>query len=181
MTIFAALPLLLAQAASPSPAAAPPSPPPSPGARCQSAPYRQFDFWIGEWEVTNQKPPAGPTPPPGKSRISRILNGCAILEEYETPAGYAGKSLNFHDGKAWHQVWIDNGGAPLFLEGGMQGPSMVLADKGGANGAVNRITWTPLGGGRVRQHWEISRDGGKTFESGFDGLYTPVGGKRPQP
>ena len=158
---------ILAQAASPAPA----SPPPSPGASCQTAAFRQFDFWIGEWDVTNSKPPAGRTPPPAKSKISRILNGCAVLEEYETPSGYAGKSLNFYDGKKWHQTWIDNGAQPLFIEGGMDGASMVLADSGKAN----RITWTPMAGGKVRQHWETSKDGGKTYETAFDGLYTPRG------
>ena len=166
--MFAPLLFALAQAASP---AAPPSAPPSPGASCQSAAFRQFDFWIGEWDVVNQKPPAGRTPPPGKSRISRILSGCAILEEYETPSGYAGKSLNFYDGgsKKWHQTWIDNGAQPLFIEGGIEGASMVLRDAAGAN----RITWTPMPGGRVRQHWEVSKDGGKTFTTAFDGLYAP--------
>jgi hypothetical protein len=138
-----------------------------------SAPYREFDFWVGEWQVVNQQPPAGRTPPVSKSRITRILNGCAVLEEYETPAGYAGKSLNFRDAKtgAWHQTWIDNGGAPLFLKGGMKGAAMVLADD------VNRITWTAMPGGTVRQHWETSKDGGKTWQTSFDGLYT----KRPLP
>jgi hypothetical protein len=160
----------LAQAASPSPAA--PAPPPSPGAQCQSAPYRQFDFWIGEWDVTNMKPPAGRTPPVSKSRISRVLDGCAVLEEYETANGYAGKSLNFHDGKSgkWHQVWIDNGGAPLFLEGAMEGSAMVMRDR---SDPVNRITWSPVEGGKIRQHWEISRDGGRTWQTSFDGMYTP--------
>ena len=165
--MFAFTPLLvaLAQAASASPSA--PATPPSPGAQCQTADHRQFDFWIGEWQVVNQKPPAGRNPPPAKSRISRILDGCAVLEEYETPGGYAGKSLNFHDGKGgWRQTWIDNGGAPLFLKGGMQGGSMVLADD------VNRITWTPMAG-NVRQHWEITKDAGRTWQTAFDGLYTP--------
>ena len=86
MHVAAPFLVALVQAASPAAAAAP-SAPPSPGAACQSAPFRQFDFWLGEWEVINQRPPAGRTPPPAKSRISRILHGCAVLEEYETPAG----------------------------------------------------------------------------------------------
>lgn len=165
MLVPLALALALFQAPSPSA-------PPSPGAACTPAEYRQFDFWIGEWDVTNQRPPAGKTPPPSKSRISRILDGCAVLEEYETAGGYAGKSLNFRDGPAgkWRQVWIDNGGAPLFLAGGMQGVSMVLQDDATP---INRITWTPMGAGRVRQHWETSKDGGRTWETSFDGLYSP--------
>lgn len=165
--------LLLAVAQGPAPSA-PPKAPPAPGAACTPAAFRQFDFWIGEWDVVNQRPPAGRTPPTSRSRISRILDGCAVLEEYETPNGYAGKSLNFHDAKAgrWNQVWIDNGGTPLFLAGGLQGASMVLRDKP-ASGPINRITWTPMEGGKVRQHWEISKDGGRTWETSFDGLYTP--------
>ena len=164
---IAAASLLLAVAQSPAPSA-----PPSPGAACVPAAYRQFDFWIGEWEVTNQQPPPGRTPPPSKSRITRILDGCAVLEEYETANGYAGKSLNFHDGKSgkWRQVWIDTGGTPLFLEGGMQGTSMTMRDQ---SNPINRITWTPLAGGKVRQLWETSKDAGRTWAIAFDGLYTP--------
>ena len=166
---------LLAAALLQSPApSGPPKAPPSPGAACVPPAFHHFDFWVGEWDVTNQQPPAGRTPPASKSRISRILDGCAVLEEYETANGYAGKSLNFHDAKAgkWHQVWIDNGGTPLFLVGGLQGRSMVMQDDGGAP-PVNRITWTPLDGGRVRQHWETSKDGGRTWTTSFDGLYSP--------
>ena len=156
----------LVQTASPAPSA-----PPPPGAACTPAAYRQFDFWIGEWDVVNQQPPAGRTPPVSKSRISRILNGCAVLEEYETPGGYAGKSFNFRDKAGrWNQVWIDNGGQPLFLKGGMEGQSMVLRDE---SNPINRITWSPVEGGKVRQHWETSKDGGKTWQTSFDGLYTP--------
>ncbi|HET9792353.1 MAG TPA: hypothetical protein VFR08_13715, partial [Candidatus Angelobacter sp.] len=34
-------------------AAAPQTPPAKPG--CQAAEYRQFDFWIGDWEVQDLK------------------------------------------------------------------------------------------------------------------------------
>lgn len=168
-TLLLALVQATAAPASPVPA---PSGPPSPGAACTPAEYRQFDFWIGEWNVVNQQPPAGRTPPVSKSRITRILNGCAVLEEYETPNGYAGKSFNFRDKAGrWNQVWIDNGGQPLFLKGGMEGASMVMRDE---STPINRITWSPVEGGKVRQHWETSKDGGKTWQTSFDGLYTPV-------
>jgi len=109
----------------------------------------------------------------------RILGGCAILEEYETVAGYAGKSLNFYDSNSqqWHQTWIDTGGTPLFLTGKFEGGSMVLVDErtSRVNGRTwtQRITWTPVPGGKVRQHWEKSSDGGLTRETVFDGLYAP--------
>ena len=37
---------------------------------------------------------------------------------------------------------------------------------------LERITWTPLDGGRVRQLWEQSQDQGKTWKSVFDGTYS---------
>ena len=167
-------PLLFVLAQAASPAASPPLP-------CTAEAYRQFDFWIGEWDVTNRQPPAGSPPTRSRNRITRILNGCAILEEFEYPNGYgyAGKSLSFYDSNSrkWHQTWVDTGGAPLYLEGGLEGPSMVLFDvrTSRANGLTwtQRITWTPLPGGRVRQHWEVSKDGGATWENRFDGEYAP--------
>jgi hypothetical protein len=138
---------------------------------CDDPAHRQFDFWLGEWDVTNARSP-DPKRPPAKSRITSLLDGCAILEEFDNPRGYSGKSLNFHGGGKWHQTWIDNQGAPLFLEGGIEGRDMVLSDVSPGE-VVNRITWSSLEGGRVRQHWETSKDGGKTWETAFDGLYTP--------
>ena len=37
---------------------------------------------------------------------------------------------------------------------------------------INRVTWTPLPDGRVRQFWQTSNDGGKTWTAGFDGFYS---------
>jgi hypothetical protein len=161
--------ILAVAAAAPRPSrAADASKPPA----CDGASHRQFDFWLGEWDVTNARNP-DPKRPPARSHISRLLDGCAVLEEFDNPArGYSGKSLNFFAGGKWHQTWIDNQGSALFLEGGLEGASMVLQDRGPGD-AANRITWTPLDGGRVRQHWEVSKDGGKTWSTVFDGLYAP--------
>lgn len=136
---------------------------------CQAAEYRQFDFWLGDWDVQSPASPGGTS----RNQIFRINDGCAVREEYTTPIGYAGTSLNFYDGvkKVWHQTWIDNQGGALYLEGGLVGKSMVLATTTDPQ-SVNRITWTPLDDGRVRQHWEATADGGKTWTSVFDGYYS---------
>jgi hypothetical protein len=36
---------------------------------------------------------------------------------------------------------------------------------------LNRVTWTPNADGSVRQFWELSKDGGKTWSVVFDGRY----------
>jgi len=141
---------------------------------CAGPEHRQFDFWLGEWDVTSPQYP-GTT---SRSRISRLNDGCTIREEYDTPVAYAGTSLNFYDARRrlWHQTWIDNQGGALYLEGGLSGNAMVLSMTTGPQQA-QRITWTPLDDGRVRQHWEATADDGATWATVFDGYYR----KRPTP
>lgn len=144
---------------------------PSPPAACSAAEYRQFDFWIGNWNVTQGGKPAG------TNRIDRILGGCALLENWLGVSGSVGNSLNYYDAArgVWHQTWIDNQGSPLELEGKFERGSLVLTgntrDPASGQTMINRLTWTPQPGGNVRQHWETSTDGGTTWTTAFDGLY----------
>lgn len=135
---------------------------------CQAPEYRQFDFWLGDWDVTTPANPGSSS----RNRITSINGGCTLREEYTTPLGYEGTSLNFYDAtrRVWHQTWIDNQGGALYLEGRLEGRSMVLATTTDPQN-VQRITWTPLDDGRVRQHWEATTDGGKTWSTVFDGYY----------
>src|SRR5512145_790904 len=89
---------------------------------CSGESHRQFDFWLGEWTVTQNGKPAG------ESRIERVLDGCALLEHWSGTSGYTGKSLNFYDRSrgVWHQTWIDHRGSPLYLEGSFANGRMTL-------------------------------------------------------
>ena len=146
------------------PAAAPPA--------CRSAEHRQFDFWIGEWDVFL---PNGSKA--GDSRIESISAGCALLENWSGRGGFSGKSLNSYDSedKRWHQSWVDSTGSRLELAGVFADKRMVLASApaaaGSAPGAVQRIAWSASDDGGVRQLWESSADGGKTWTVQFDGRY----------
>lgn len=148
--------------------AAPPVPAP-----CSRSEYRQFDFWIGEWDVTR---PDGR--PAGMNRIRPIHGGCALHEEWSGAGGSTGTSLNAYDASTgrWHQTWIGNDGVLLQLDGGMKEGAMELTGASvGADGTrtLQRIRWTPLGGtpASVRQLWEASPDGGRTWRVVFDGVY----------
>ena len=139
---------------------------------CDSPTYRQFDFWLGNWQVTNTQ-----NTNKSISKISQVNNGCTLLEEYETPTGYVGKSLNIYDATSqkWHQTWTDNTGVLLQLDGQFNGTSMVLTGNttnSAGNAILNRITWTPNQDGTVRQLWESSEDNGKVWQVLFDGLYS---------
>ncbi|MEO8217097.1 MAG: hypothetical protein ABI718_08440 [Acidobacteriota bacterium] len=136
--------------------------------------HHQFDFWLGQWSVTAR---TNPNNPPARSSITLAQEGCAIREEYSTPAGYAGTSLNFYDSatRSWYQTWVDNTGGVLFLRGGLQEGKMVMQSDAAVK-PLNRITWSSLPDHQVQQVWETSADGGKTWTVIFDGLYKPVTG-----
>ena len=143
----------------------PPSSPPPPA--CQTAEYRQFDFWIGEWEVFL---PNGNKA--GDSRIESIAAGCALLENWTGNRGFSGKSVNSYDrsDQRWHQSWVDSSGSRLDLAGVFADKRMVLASAPGT-GAIQRIAWSVNDDGSVRQLWESSSDEGKTWAVQFDGKY----------
>ena len=88
----------------------------------------------------------------GHNRITSILGGCALREEWTGASGTHGTSLNMFDAGArrWRQTWVDDGGTVLLLTGEFEGGRMVLeGDSPAAGGATvrQRITWTPLPGG----------------------------------
>ncbi len=145
-----------------------PTPPP-----CQAAEYRQFDFWVGHWDVFE---PDGQKA--GKNVIEPIDGGCALLERWTGSEGMTGTSLNAWDARSrlWRQHWIDSRGGLLRLAGLLQGQRMVLESSGPHPQKPDvtlqqRISWTPQADGSVRQHWERSEDGGKTWTTAFDGRY----------
>jgi hypothetical protein len=148
------------------------APPPKPKG-CQESVHRQFDFWIGQWEVFL---PDGSKA--GENRIESILGGCALQESWSGRGGFSGTSLNNFDSadRKWHQVWVDNTGGRLDLAGTLEGSAMIMSstvthpEKPGST-LTHKITWTPGSDGSLRQLWQTSEDGGKTWSTAFDGRY----------
>ncbi|MDX1661593.1 MAG: hypothetical protein R3326_07365 [Gemmatimonadota bacterium] len=138
------------------------------GVDCSSPDHRAFDFWLGEWDVYDPKGEKV-----GENTITVIEDGCALRERWVSSAGNTGRSLNYYDASTgkWYQTWVASSGRPLRLVGGREGDAMVMGMETPA--IHHRITWTPNEDGSVRQHWEISRDGGESWETGFDGEYRP--------
>jgi hypothetical protein len=134
---------------------------------------RDFDFWIGEWDVFG---PQGR--PAGTNSIRRLLDGQALAEHWHGRGGVEGHSINAYDASTdrWHQTWVDSTGGLLLLDGGLVDGAMVLegtvVGAGGAPPQRQRITWTSLPDG-VRQHWETSDDDGIRWQTAFDGHYRP--------
>nr|WP_299342657.1 hypothetical protein [Allomuricauda sp.] len=139
---------------------------------CCSAVQKAFDFWIGDWVVTNQ----GDGTLAGYSKIRGEEKGCVVKENWTSAKpGYTGTSLNFYNQatKEWEQLWVDNSGAFLKLRGNKEENKMVLSSKEFEREGKtyrNRITWFDNEDGTVRQLWEVL-EGDKVVQVAFDGLY----------
>jgi hypothetical protein len=107
--------------------------------------HRQFDFWLGEWDVTNA---AGD--PAGTNVVTSELDGCLIQEHWTGVFGGRGRSLNAYDSDTgtWHQTWVaasDIG--HLRMSGGLDGAVMTMAGvRTQPNGVqwFDDYTWTPI-------------------------------------
>ena len=155
-----------------APAAVAPTPTPIP---CSAAEHRQFDFWVGTWEVRGPKGKIA-----GTNRIESILEGCGLHERWSGAGGTKGESFNTYDpaDRRWHQLWIDDSGTVLHLAGVFKDGRMILegtlpSTKGGPP-VRQRITWERQSDARVRQLWEASEDEGATWAVAFDGFYSRV-------
>lgn len=133
---------------------------------------RQFDFWVGEWTVTN---PQGQQV--GTNTVNMLEDGCIIQENWIGALGGTGKSFNFFDtttGK-WRQTWISNGGGVSEFAGEFRDNAMRFEGESHlADGkkVLRRLTFFNLGPDRVRQFSEASVDEGKTWNVNFDFTYT---------
>jgi len=142
---------------------------------CSKPEFRQFDFWIGEWEAFGKNEKKA-----GDSKISVILDSCVILEEWTSANAqqgliYSGKSFNSYNAatRQWQQTWTDNtGNTTEFLRGeGSHGKIVYYADKVTAPGGktfMRRLTITKISDDRVRQLGERSDDDGNTWITEYD-------------
>jgi hypothetical protein len=139
---------------------------------CSGMEHRQFDFWLGDWTVTDSAGRATL----GTNLVTQEEGGCLIHEHWHGSRGGTGQSFNFYDPsqRQWEQVWVASGGGVLRLLGHLEGTSMILeGDSASPTGVSmrNRVAWIPQTDGRVRQYWRTSTDGGKTWQVSFDGWY----------
>ena len=139
-----------------------------------TAENRQFDFWVGEWnvETTNGAVPAG------QSRIEKTLADCVILENWQSNGNpYSGKSYNIYNSalKRWEQFWVDNVGGNIFFYGGLKDGAMdywtdELPQPDGSK-LKRHLQFFALGPDKVRQFSQGSTDNGKTWTVEYDFTY----------
>lgn len=140
---------------------------------CCTEAYKQFDFWIGSWDVYD---PDGKKV--GENEITSIQGHCALRENWTGASGGSGTSLNYYNNKTkkWHQVWVDQTGGVLNLSGSFAENKMTLMSEElysekQEKHYQDRIVWTNNGDGTVRQVWERTVDKGESWILVFNGLY----------
>jgi hypothetical protein len=142
-------------------------------ARCSAVEYRQFDFWIGDWDTFEMDAPNGP--PIARAEITPIVSGCALHERYEQSDGLVGDSILSFDPvrRQWQQTWITNRGSNMVLWGELRDGALVLEGEVHLHDGTTvrqRITWRTEGDA-VRESAVLSRDGGASWAPAFDVLF----------
>jgi hypothetical protein len=165
------------------------APPPKPF-DCTAPEHRQFDFWVGEWDVVPNNAgvsgalgASGATSAgrkPAVNIIEKAHKGCVIVENWDDGIGGTGQSFNVYDRakKRWQQTWVDSNGGLHEYWGELRDGNMVYigdvplppASRFQGRRTV-RLTFFPLGPDKVRQFSEsLNVDG--TWSVNYDLIYT---------
>lgn len=141
---------------------------------CCTPAHRQFDFWIGEWIVTDTTGKEV-----GRNKLVLIQDSCALQENWIS-GKTTGTSYNYYNqtDSTWNQLWIDNSGSVLNLKGGLVNGKMVLKSAMIPGKRVkyyyNRITWEKNKDGSVTQTWDVLSDSNKLLQQAFKGIYKKI-------
>jgi len=132
---------------------------------CSFPESSQFDFWIGDWELTWNDTSKG------INSVKRVLDGCGIQENFSDPVNnFNGMSWSMYNSKTahWQQTWIDNQGGYIVLTGKFDKGEMILATKPVANArgktTLSRMVFYNIKAGSFDWNWENSMDNGSTWK-----------------
>jgi hypothetical protein len=136
---------------------------------CEAPQQKQFDFWVGEWDLTwpGEKPAETGH---GSNSIKRIMDGCVVQENFSggDSMHLRGTSISTFDANSgrWKQTWVDNEGGYLDFTGEFKNEQMILQREAVRNGTkiLQRMVWKNITPNELDWSWEASRDGGKTWQ-----------------
>ena len=130
---------------------------------CNMEEASQFDFWIGEWNLTWTGPNGEIQQ--GTNKITKILDGCVIEENFDGAPSIPlkGRSISTYSPqkKAWIQIWVDNQGGYLDFTGDYVRGEMILSRETTLNGSplFQRMVWYNITEDELDWNWEKSNDG----------------------
>ena len=150
-------------------------------APCEDPEFHQFDFWLGDWDVTS----TGPGVAQGTSHISNEMGGCVVWENWTSAgnSGYFGKSYNTYNVnlQRWEQYWVDNAAGTMFFHGTLKDGVMDYwtdeIPQPNGDKLLRHLQFFNLSKDQVRQFSQRSIDGGKTWSVEYDFTYSRHVGK----
>ena len=128
---------------------------------CDSPESRQLDFWVGDWELTYV---AGGKEAKSRNRITKVLGGCAVLEEFTGAPGSKldGRSYSTYDRatKRWKQTWVDNTASYLDFDGATVDGDMAFVRTVTKDGKTThqRMVWRDVKPDSLTWLWQSSPD-----------------------
>jgi hypothetical protein len=139
-------------------------------AACKEPQQKQFDFWVGEWDLTWPGKTQAETAH-GSNSIKRTLDGCVVEENFSGGESMPlrGMSVSTFDANAgkWKQTWVDNEGGYLDFVGEFKDGEMTLAREAirpDGTKVQQRMVFKNITAQELDWSWERSLDGGKTWQ-----------------
>jgi hypothetical protein len=130
---------------------------------------REFDFWLGEWDVAWGD---GNT---GTSSVYCDFDDRVIVESFDgrPSSTIQGMSLSTYDEDAgvWRQCWVDSRGRFTVVSGGFDGEAMDLRTEGEP---FKRARWRDITDESFTWTLEESSDRGRSWELRWELRYTRV-------
>jgi hypothetical protein len=140
---------------------------------CTSPECRQFDFWVGDWDLVYSDTMHA------QNHITKDMNGCVTHEHFDDPANkYKGESWSVYNPqtKLWQQTWVDNLGAYIALTGKFENNAMTLLTqpKPYKDGKTiqNRMVYKNITSVSFDWVWEATTDEGKSWQPNWVIHYT---------
>ena len=137
-------------------------------------PGRQFDFWLGEWDL------AWGDGEHGTNSIYLDFDDRVIVESFDGRPSIElqGMSISTYDEATgfWRQTWVDNSGTYLAFQGEYQDEVMDLRTKREVDGriALMRMLWSDIRHDSLTWRWQRSFDRGREWETLWEIAYTRV-------
>lgn len=132
---------------------------------CSAPEASQFDFWVGEWELTWADSGRG------TNNITKPLGSCVIQEQFRdlAPNSLIGMSVSVYNPttKLWQQTWVDNQGGYMLFTGGFADGRMILSretTRPDGTPVTQRMVFRDITADSLTWDWEASIDNGATWK-----------------
>ena len=135
---------------------------------CTTTECSQFDFWVGEWELTYNDTVHA------TNHITKEMDGCLVHEHFHDPTNsYRGESWSVFSSKTkkWNQTWVDNQGAYIALTGEFKDGKMILSTEPvtmpDGSRLQSRMVFYNITHNTFDWDWEATTDEGKTWKNNW--------------